>query len=176
MLRKAVCPECGSSNIRVKQFIRLDLELSDAEREIDKDIINKETTNVIDDNDSPVTIVYCGECYHEISREVDLGDWFKNKDLTDELCKRLDTLEQFRTDTFAKEFRAEIDAHDFSDQYHQIERFKGNNGHRHPEEVEDTKELIDRLFGAGEESEDDSDEAEDETEDGSGITWDYSEE
>lgn len=175
MLRKAVCPECGSSNIMVQQFIRVILPMSDAQQEIDKDIINKETTTVVDD-DPILTLTYCGECNHQISRDVDFGNKIKNKDLTDELCKRLDTLEQFRTDTFAKEFRAEIDAHDFSDQYHQIEKFKGNNGYLHTEEVEDTKELIDRLFGADEESEEVySDESEDDTEDSGGIVWDYSE-
>lgn len=172
MLRKAVCPECGSSNIMVQQFIRVILPMSDAQQEIDKDIINKETTTIVDD-DPILTLTYCGECNHQIYRDVDFGNKIKNKDLTDELCKRLDTLEQFRTDTFAKEFRTEIDAHDFSDQYHQIEKFKGNNGYRH-QEVEDTEELIERLFGTDEESEDYSDEAEDKTED-SGITWDYSE-
>lgn len=179
MLKKAVCPECGSSNIRVKQFIRLDLPITDAQKEIDKDIINKETTTVIDDNDSPITIVYCEDCYHEISRDVDLGVMFKAKDLTDELCKRVEELEQFRTDTFAKEFREEIEAHDFSDQYHKLEGLRGNiyKDEYEIREGESTDELIERLFGSGTpEDESLSEDTEEEESDSLGIVWDESEE
>lgn len=95
MLKKAVCPECGSSNIRVKQFIRLDLPITDAQKEIDKDIINKETTTVIDD-DPILTLVYCEECGHEISRDVDFGNKIKAKDLTDELCKSIPVIRKQR--------------------------------------------------------------------------------
>lgn len=168
MLRKAVCPECGSSNIKVQTYVRMELDLVDAQQEIDKDIINKENTRVIDANDSPITIVYCGECYHEISREVDLGEWFKNKDLTDELCKRLDTLEQFRTDTFAKEFRAEIDRND---------RMLSGGGCAFESNYTESADSIELDYhGLLDDCTEESDEAEDGTEDSSGITWDYSEE
>lgn len=151
MLRKAVCPECGSSNIKVQAYVRMELDLADAQQEIDKDIVNKESTRVIDDNDSPITLIYCGECRHELSREVNLGSQFKNKDLTDELCKRVDELEQFRTDTFVKEHLEELESHDFSAQYHQIEKLKGNSdGYEHIEDVEDSGKLIERLFGSSE--------------------------
>lgn len=178
MLKKAVCPECGSSNIKVQAYVRVELDLLDAQQEVTKDIINKESTRVIDDNDSPITLVYCGECYHEISREVNLGCQFKAKDLTDELCKRVEELEQFRTDTFAKEHWAELEAHDFSDQYHSIERYRaGANEEKSNREEESTDELLDRLFGPDSpENESLSEDTEEEESDSLGIVWDESEE
>lgn len=159
MLKKAVCPECGSSNIKVQAYVRVELDLLDAQQEVTKDIINKESTRVIDDNDSPITLVYCGECYHEISREVNLGCQFKTKDLTDELCKRVEELEQFRTDTFAKEFRAEIDHND-----------RMLSGAGYTESVDDIKIDYCGLLGEYE------GEIEEEESDSLGIVWDESEE
>lgn len=167
MLRKAVCPECGSSNIRVQQFVRVILPIEDAQQEIDKDIINKETTTVIDD-DPILTLVCCGECGYEISREVDFGNKIKNKDLTDELCKRLDELEQFRIDTFVKEFREELESNE--------RRFSGAGymgGSTYKESADDIK--ID-YCGLIDESTEDTEEDTEEPEDSTGIVWDYSEE
>ena len=165
MLKKAVCPECGSSNIKVQAYVRVELDLLDAQQEVTKDIINKESTRVIDDNDSPITLVYCGECYHEISREVNLGCQFKAKDLTDELCKRVEELEQFRTDTFAKEFREEIEHND---------RMLSGNGYT--ESADNIKIDYCGLLDEDTDDTDTSEDTEEEESDSLGIVWDESEE
>ena len=164
MLKKAVCPECGSSNIKVQQFIRVILPIEDAQQEIDKDIINKETTTVIDD-DPILTLVYCEECGHEISRDVDFGNKIKAKDLTDELCKRVEELEQFRTDTFAKEFREEIEHND---------RMLSGNGYT--ESADNIKIDYCGLLDEDTDDTDTSEDTEEEESDSLGIVWDESEE
>lgn len=130
MLKKTICPECGSHDIRVRAYIRVDLPMEDAQGEITKDTIVKDTTNVIDDGEYPVLKVYCGECHHELEYKVDLhnSEMFNNKSLTDELCKRVEELEDFKKQTLDNDFRQEIEEHDISsERYEEIGRKLGLN-------------------------------------------------
>lgn len=128
MLKKAICPECGSHDIRFRAYIRVDLPVEDAQGEITKDIVSKESTRIIDDGEYPVMKVYCGECNYTLEEEVNIkNSWmFPTKCLTDEICRRINELQAFKEQTFDEQLRQEIEAHDFSsDRYDEINRQSG---------------------------------------------------
>lgn len=111
MLNKTVCPVCGSHDLRVKTFIKLDLAYGDAQGNIDKDTVNKESTTLME-NESPLTRVYCSECYFELSKDVVLDAEFTNGDLLKVINERMTDLEEFRGNTLQAEFQLELAAND----------------------------------------------------------------
>lgn len=137
MLKKAICPECGSHDIRFRAYIRVDLPIEEAQGEITKDIIAKESARVIDDGEYPVMKIYCGECNYTLEKEIDIKNpgMFPTECLTDEICRRINELQAFKEQTFDEKLRQEIEANDFSskandfqvDGYAEINRVLGTN-------------------------------------------------